>query len=192
MDIGALIQSYGYAAVGMGAFLEGESVLLLAGAAAARGHLSLPAVIAVAAAASFVGDQLFFQVGRRHGSALLARFPALAPGAARASTLLERHHVALILAVRFLYGLRIAGPIAIGMSRVPWPRFLVLNFIGAAAWAVLIAGLGWGGGHALGRLMQGVDADELWGLAALALALVAWRMARRGVRRAIGPRSREP
>ena len=78
------------------------------------------------------------------------------------------------------------------MSRVPWPRFLVLNFIGAAAWAVLIAGLGWGGGHALGRLMQGVDADELWGLAALALALVAWRMARRGVRRAIGPRSREP
>jgi len=179
VDIGALIQSYGYAAVGMGAFLEGESVLLLAGAAAARGHLSLPAVIAVAAAASFVGDQLFFQVGRRHGSALLARFPALAPGAARASTLLERHHVLLILAVRFLYGLRIAGPIAMGMSGVHWSRFFALNLVGAVIWAILVANVGYGLGRGLAYALGSFDADEAELLAALLLPALLWWLYRR-------------
>ena len=39
MNIAEWVQSYGYAAVAAGTFLEGESVLLVAGAAAARGHL---------------------------------------------------------------------------------------------------------------------------------------------------------
>jgi membrane protein DedA with SNARE-associated domain len=182
VDIAALIHSYGYAAVALGAFLEGESVLLLGAAAAARGQLSLPAVIAVAALASFLGDQLFFQVGRRYGNALLARFPTLRPRAERVRELLQRHHLPLILSIRFLYGLRIAGPVAIGMSRVPWPRFMGLNFAGAACWALSIAGLGYGMGRVLGRLLAGVDADELWGAALLAALLAGawWLTARRG------------
>lgn len=180
MDIASWVQSWGLLAVGVGSFLEGESVLLIAGAAAARGHLSLPAVIAVATAASFIGDQIFFQIGRRYGAALLARFPAQQPRATRAQQLLERHHLLLILSIRFLYGLRVAGPIAIGMSRVSWPRFLALNFAGAVCWAMLIAGLGYGTGHALSYVLQRIDADELWGLALLAVvALITWMIARR-------------
>lgn len=175
MDIAAWVQSYGLLAVGIGTFLEGESVLLVAGGAAAHGHLPLASVIAVATIASFLGDQLFFQIGRRHGEALLARFPALGPRAQRARTLLERHHVAVILSIRFLYGLRIAGPVAIGMSRVPWPRFLLLNLAGAAVWAALVAGIGYGAGHALGRVMKTIEVDAGWGLAVLAaVAALVW------------------
>lgn len=163
MDIARWVQSWGLPAVGVGSFLEGESVLLVAGAAAARGHLSIQAVMAVAAVASFIGDQLFFLIGRRYGTALLMRFPALQPRAQRVTVLLECHHLPLILSIRFLYGLRVAGPIAIGMSRVPWSRFLALNFVGAVCWAVLIGGLGYSTGHALAYALQSVDADELWG-----------------------------
>ena len=59
MSLVELIQGYGYWAVAAGAFLEGETMLLVAGAAASRGHLSLPAVVAVAALAS-LGDDLRF------------------------------------------------------------------------------------------------------------------------------------
>ncbi|WP_235430213.1 DedA family protein [Cupriavidus pauculus] len=169
--------------MGVGSFLEGESVLLVAGAAAARGHLSIQAVMAVAAVASFIGDQLFFLIGRRYGTALLMRFPALQPRAQRVTVLLECHHLPLILSIRFLYGLRVAGPIAIGMSRVPWSRFLALNFVGAVCWAVLIGGLGYSTGHALAYALQSVDADELWGLALLAVAIcITWLIARHSPR----------
>lgn len=180
MDIAQLVQHYGLFAVGVGTFLEGESVLLIAGAASHRGLLPLSAVIAVATLASFLGDQLFFLVGRRWGTALLARYPALQPRAVRASALLERHHLPVILSIRFLYGLRVAGPIAIGMSRVPWWRFFVLNLIGAVVWACLITGIGYGTGQALGYLLKAVDADELWGMAVLlVVAALAWWMSRR-------------
>lgn len=178
MDIAAFIQSYGYAAVGLGTFLEGETVLLAAGAAAFHGYLTLPVVIAVATLASFAGDQVFFLIGRRYGTRLLARFPALEPRAARASALLERHHVTLILVVRFLYGLRIAGPVAIGMSGVPWGRFLSFNLVGAIVWAMLIASIGYGLGQGLAFALGGFDADEVWLLAALLLPPLLWGLYR--------------
>ena len=174
MNIAQWVQSYGYVAVAVGTFLEGESVLLIAGAAASRGHLSMPAVIAVAALASFMGDQLYFLVGRRYGAALLARYPSMQPRAARVRGLLDRHHLPLILSIRFLYGLRIAGPIAIGMSSVSWSRFLLLNGLGALLWALLIAGVGYGTGHALVQVLKVVDADELWGLSLLLILGIAW------------------
>lgn len=180
MSIAEWVQSYGYLAVAVGTFLEGESVLLIAGAAASRGHLAMPAVIAVATLASFLGDQLYFLVGRRYGAALLARYPSLQPRAARVTGLLDRHHLPLILSIRFLYGLRIAGPMAIGMSSVSWPRFLLLNALAAVLWAVLIAGVGYGTGQALVYMLQTVDADELWGLSLLlVLGLMWWLLARR-------------
>lgn len=174
MAIVELIQTYGYAAVAVGTFLEGESVLALAGAAASRGHLWLPAVIAVATLASFAGDQLYFLLGRRYGARLFESFPSLQARTARARELLDRYHTLVILSVRFLYGLRIAGPIAIGMSGVPWFRFLVLNLAGAVVWALLVAGAGYWFGHAIAHLLGGIDADELWWLAALLLAVLLW------------------
>ncbi|HEX6020208.1 MAG TPA: DedA family protein [Burkholderiaceae bacterium] len=179
MTIPELIQSYGYAAVAVGTFLEGETVLLLAGAAASSGHLSMPLVIAVATVASFAGDQLFFQLGRLYGRSLLERFPSLRQGTVRARALLARHDIPVILSIRFLYGLRIAGPIAIGMSGVSWRRFLVFNLLGAIAWALVIAGVGYWSGHALARLFATLDVDEIWMFAALLLvSLAAWLWAR--------------
>lgn len=174
VNVPELIQHYGYLAVAVGTFLEGETVLLLAGAAASRGHLALPTVIGVAALASFAGDQLFFLLGRRHGSRLLARWPSLHARTARARGLLERHHTPVILAVRFLYGLRVAGPIAIGMSGVPWLRFLLLNLAGTIVWAIIVAGVGYGFGQAAARMLGGVDADELLWVGALLLGVGLW------------------
>ena len=179
VDIAGLIQSYGYLAVAVGTFLEGESVLVIAGAVAHRGHLSLPIVIAIASLASFLGDQLYFLLGRKFGWRLLVRFPSLRPRVERMHRLLDRHQSSLILAIRFLYGLRIAGPVAVGMSSVSWPRFLLLNLIAAIAWATLVACIGYGTGYGLTHLLRSMDADEFWGLALLLACLVYWWLATR-------------
>jgi len=182
VDLAGLIASYGYAAVFLGTLLEGETMLALAGFAAHRGYLALDWVIVTAIAGGVVGDQFAFAAGRRWGARLLARWPKLAAGAGAAAARLERHAAWFILANRFMYGLRLAGPIAVGMSALPWRRFLALNFAGAVIWAVAIALAGYAFGEVLARVLDEVHRAEAWvfgaGLA-VALALLVVRLWRR-------------
>jgi len=186
MDLRALIDSYGYLAVLVGAFLEGETILALAGLAAFRGYLDLCTVIAVALVAGFAGDQFYFFLGRRNGARILARFPDAQARADRFDAMLARWHAPLIIAIRFLYGLRIAGPVLLGMGRVPSWKFMLYNFVGAAIWAPLIAGLGYGFGSVAESLIENVEQYEMWlfagivaiGVAATAVHLLRSRRAR--------------
>lgn len=171
MALAHMLTDYGYLAVFAGSLLEGETILVLAGFAAHQGHLSLPGVIAVAFFGGMLGDQIFFFIGRRYGDSLLRRVPRMASSAVRVNRLLVRHHAGLIIGVRFMYGLRIAGPIAIGMSEVSARRFLFFNLIGAAIWAALVAGVGYLFGHTLKWLLADLDRYE-W-VAVLMIVVVA-------------------
>ena len=181
-----LIETYGYLAVFIGAFLEGETVLMLAGFAAERGYLALPWVIALATLGGFSGDQLYFFLGRRYGQKILARFPSARARAAKVDELLHRFHAPLIVMIRFMIGFRIVGPIVFGMGRVPAPRFMVLNFIGACLWAPLIASIGYVFGGALEAILADAKRYEHIGFAAIVLiglglwALQRYRAGKRG------------
>ena len=162
IDLPGLIDAYGYLAVLVGAFLEGETVLALAGLAASRGYLDFYTVVVVALIAGFAGDQFYFFLGRTRGTTLLARFPHLRERAHRFDTLLARFHAPLIVAIRFMYGFRIVGPILLGMGRCAHWKFIVFNFIGAAMWAPLIAGLGFLFGEVLESALHDLKNYELW------------------------------
>jgi membrane protein DedA with SNARE-associated domain len=172
-----LIARYGYAAVLIGTFLEGETILVLAGFAAHRKLLHLPGVILCAFIGSVLSDQLFFYLGRRHGAAMLARRPKWKAGVERVRGLLNRYSTALILSFRFLYGLRNITPFALGMSDVPTARFVVLNIVGAAVWAVAVALLGWFVGEAAKQLLGHIQRYERGIFAAIVIvgaALWIW------------------
>ena len=179
IDLPGLIDSYGYLAVFVGAFLEGETILALAGLASYRGYLDLYTVVAIALIAGFAGDQFFFFLGRVQGSRILLRFPNALARAQRFDAMLSRWHAPLIVCIRFMYGFRIAGPVLLGMGRVPAWKFLVYNFIGAALWAPLIAGLGYLFGGILEALLHDMKRYEIWGfLAIIALGVAAMFMQR--------------
>jgi len=175
LDLPALIDAYGYIAVAIGALLEGETVLALAGLAAHRGYLDLPIVIAVAALFGFAGDQLFFVLGRTHGARILARYPDAQRRAQQLDRLLARWHAPVIVLVRFMYGFRIMGPVMLGMSSVKHSTFALYNAIGALLWAPLVAGLGYLFGEAIEVLLHDVKDAEKWGLVLLlALAFMGF------------------
>lgn len=173
MDLPALIDSYGYLAVVAGAFLEGETIVALAGLAAFRGYLDLYTVIAIALIAGFAGDQFYFFLGRRNGARILARFPDAQARAHRLDAMLARWHAPLIVGIRFMYGLRIFGPVLLGMGRVPSWKFMLFNFIGAAIWAPLIAGLGYGFGSVVESFIANVEQYEMWLFVAVGAAGLA-------------------
>ena len=61
------------------------------------------------------------------------------------------------------------GPILLGMGRVPAWKFMVFNFIGAAIWAPLIAGIGYKFGEIVESVLGNMKRFELW----VFLAIVA-------------------
>lgn len=172
MDLPQLIQEYGYAAVAVGSFLEGETVLILAAVSAQLGFLELPAVIVVAAIGAFLGDNVYFFSGRRFGPRLMRRFPALARAVPRVDRFVGRWHALAVILLRFTYGLRIAGPIVLGAGRMRTFTFVWANALGAAIWAVLLAAIGWAAGHAATRLLGGLARVEHIAIGVMATIVV--------------------
>jgi membrane protein DedA with SNARE-associated domain len=115
---------------------------------------------------------------------LLARFPAIEAKSARVQALVDRYHTWLIVSVRFLYGLRVAGPVLLGMSEVSHARFAVFNLLGALIWASLIAGAGYLFGQTMEMMLS--NAKRYEGEAAvvlLAIGIAIWLFRRARMRK---------
>lgn len=86
--------------------------------------------------------------------------------------------------MRFLWGLRIAVPVAMGMTHMNAQKFFWLNLLSAAIWSVLFALLGFSTSHVVAQLVDNLHRYELWiagglvGVGALVLA-IRWHSARR-------------
>jgi membrane protein DedA with SNARE-associated domain len=176
------LAEYGYLAVAVFAFLEGETAMLLAGYAAQQGKFDFYLVLLLGFAGAFAGDQLWFHLARRHGGRWLARRPDLVAKATRAKRLLERHATLFILSFRFIYGLRNLGAVAVALSDVPTRRFVVLNAIAALVWAVLVIGAGYLFGEAAEAMLHHLASLEKQLLAVgglLAFAAIASIVLRR-------------
>jgi membrane protein DedA with SNARE-associated domain len=160
MDFHSLIQNYGLVAIVAGAFLEGETIVLLAGAAAQLGLLDLRAVIGAAALGAFAGDNFFFFLGRRYGSDVTKRYAWMAVAVPRIDRMLSRWRWGAVVALRFMYGLRTAGPMLIGAGSMPALEFIAANALGALLWAMLIGGIGFVGGRTIEALLGDIAHAE--------------------------------
>ena len=175
MSIEQLISQYGYGAIVVGTFLEGETILVMGGFAAYRGYLDLPFVIIAALIGSLSGDQLFFYIGRIKGKGMLENRPSWKKKSEKVFSLMERHQNWLVLGFRFLYGLRSVAPFLIGTSRIKPLRFLVLNIAGASIWAVVVGILGYLFGQTVEIVIGKIKNYELLILAVLAVvAIIVW------------------
>lgn len=161
MNFEQLIMDFGYLAVVIGTFLEGETILVVAGFAAYEGYLDLPLVITAAFFGSLFGDQLYFFIGRYKGQALLSRFKSWGPRIERFRKLMDRHDTWFILIFRFLYGLRTPAPFAIGLSNVSTKKFIILNVISAAVWAATLGVLGYFFGQVMEAVLDDIKKYEL-------------------------------
>jgi membrane protein DedA with SNARE-associated domain len=169
MEFNRLIAEHGewfYALAFIWTFLEGETIVVFAGFAAAQGLLNPILLITATGLGSFAGDQAWFWVGRHFGLRLLDRFPRWRSGVDAALRWLERYNTGFILLFRFIYGVRNFSSFAMGLSAVRSFRFLTLNFLAAALWAVSFVALGYFLGDAFRAILG--DIARTFSLAMLA------------------------
>jgi len=187
-----LVETYGYWAVLLGTFFEGETVLVLAGLAAHHGYLSLPWVMVTAFVGSLAGDQTWFLIGTRWGPRVIEKRPVWKRRIKRARELLQRRGKLLMVGFRFLYGVRSVTPFAIGMSGVPTRVFTPLNTIGAAIWAVGLGGASYLLGEAMKLALARAHHYELYAMLLIAaggFALWIWSYVRDRRKRRNSPSS---
>ena len=128
--------------------LPGETALIAAGVFASRGELNPVAVIAVAATAAIVGDNLGYWIGRTGGRSVLTRFQLTAGTLPWAEQFFERHGPKTIFIARFFSVLRVTAALLAGVSRMRWWTFFVWNATGGICWAVLVGLVAYYGGQA--------------------------------------------
>jgi membrane protein DedA with SNARE-associated domain len=134
-----LVNQYGYLALFLGALVEGETIVVLAGFAAHRGLLSLPMVMLLAGIGAFLGDQAFFWLGRYRRDWLLARMPRLAKNLEFVSGKIAGREPFAIISSRFIYGMRTTSAVAFGTTHYDGAKYSLFNLIGAVVWAVSIS-----------------------------------------------------
>jgi membrane protein DedA with SNARE-associated domain len=166
-----------------GLWLPGETALIAAGVYASKGHLSIAGVIAVAAAAAILGDNIGYWLGREGGRRLLYRYALLQRFADRvlppAERFFERHGGKAVFLARFFGGVRVTGAWMAGITRMTWWRFLFWNAAGGIVWAVAIGLLAFYAGKAAADALAryGVYAAIVGGLLLVAALVVlhVWR-----------------
>jgi membrane protein DedA with SNARE-associated domain len=165
--------------------LPGETALIFFGVLASKGDYSVESVIAVAALAAIVGDNLgYWLIGRLGGRALLRRrwlkrwADTVLP---RAEAIMRRHGGKTVFFGRFIAILRFTAAWVAGLGRMHWWKFLFWNAAGGIVWATAVGLVAFYGGKAA------ADAIQRYGLFAAAgvavLLVVAWVAVHFGKRR---------
>jgi membrane protein DedA with SNARE-associated domain len=157
--------------------LPGETALILFGVLASEGHYNIAAVIAVAAAAAIVGDNLgYWIIGRLGGHELFERWGWLRRYSERvlprAEDLMERHGGKVVFFGRFITVLRYTAAWVAGLGRMHWLRFLFWNAAGGICWATLVGLVSYYGGKSAADAIQRYG---IYAFGAVAVILVgAW------------------
>jgi membrane protein DedA with SNARE-associated domain len=184
---------YGYWAVGGALLLEnaglpvpGETILLLASFLAySERDLQLGWIFVVGTITATLGDNLGFAAGNYGGRPLLERYRSIFrirdETLAKGESLFARYGPVTIFFARFVFGMRIiAGPMA-GVLRMPWRKFLLFNFLGAALWVSAMCTAGYLFGRHWERMERAVKRFDI-GLAVVIIVVSAiwwWRNRRK-------------
>lgn len=170
--------------------VPGETILIVGAVYAATGRLSLPLIVLLGFVAAVTGDNIGFAVGRFGGRPLLARYGRyvlLSPARLdKATGLFDRHGGKIIVAARFIEGLRQASGIVAGVAGVRWRRFLAFNAIGAGLWVGLWTSIGYSAGGHIGEIYRYATRYDTYlaiGIAVAALAYVIRRLSRMHIRK---------
>ncbi|MBS0334063.1 MAG: DedA family protein [Proteobacteria bacterium] len=167
------LRQYGPIGIFLGAGFEGQTALIVGGLLARQHILNLWVVLACATAGSGLVDHLLFVAGRRFRTHRWVVRATQQPAFARALKFIERYPVGYILAFRFIFGLRVASPIAVGVSRIPTWRFTVLNILGAVIWATVFTLVGFVFGEAVHNILGRGHHAGRWTLIAAAAVVTA-------------------
>jgi len=155
-----LMKEYGYIILFAWSILEGEMGLIMGGLLCHTGDMFLPIAIFVAGLGGFVGDQIYFYIGRYNKSYVHRKFKGQRRKFALAHLLLKKYGWPIIFVQRYMYGMRTIIPISIGLTRYDAKLFAIINLLSAWCWAAMTIVPVWYFGEEILKILE--VAKEYW------------------------------
>jgi membrane protein DedA with SNARE-associated domain len=149
LAIEQFLSVWGLPAVFVFSAAEGEGAAFFGGVMAHRGLFPFESAALAAAAGAFLIDQALFHAGRHAARFAFARRLLSRPSAQSVMQTVRNRPTLFGLSIRFLYGLKTVGTLALGASGLNPLRFALLDFVSAAAWGHIVTGFGYGAGRAI-------------------------------------------
>ena len=196
-DAPSTLGDWTYAFGGLMAFLEFSSLagvplpfevgVILSGAVAGEGEISLVPLIAVIWGTAAAGESVNFVVGHRIGRPFLERSGTrLRVTPARLDWIderFERHGGLFVFVGRFIPFVRSSMPFVAGASHMTYRAFLPWSIGGNLLWAAAFCGLGYGFYESADEIAEVAQYVGILALAALVLAAAAFLVFQRRRRR---------
>ena len=143
-ELSHIIAQYGIYAVFALCMVEGDITLLISGAMAQGGSL-----VNTAFKGSFfgtlggmIGDHVGYAIGRLfYEKAKHYRFYQMAKP--RVDKLIDKFGGFAIIISKYIYGIRAAMCIFYGIGKMPFARFILLDFVSCLVWVLILAGTGY-------------------------------------------------
>ena len=195
--VAPVLDNYGYLAVGglvmvenFGVPAPGETILVAAAVYAGTGRLSIVGVGVIAVLAAIIGNCIGYAIGYFGGHALVLRFGRYVfltkERLDKTEQFFARRGGLVVVAGRFIEGLRQAAGIIAGTAEMPWKQFLAFTTLGAVLWVGVWAPIGYLAGDHIGTIYADVTRYSLYVLIAIVVLLAAW------IGRAVWRRRRSP
>ena len=141
------LYQYGYIALSVGTFLEGETAILVASSLVHSGFFKGPYTVIFGFFGSFISDWLYFIIGRLNGKYFIEKRPKLKEKLKPTQKFFRTHRLQILFSYRFLYGFRILLPLLIGMSDIKLLHFLGYSLVAGLLWATAVSTVGYAAGQ---------------------------------------------
>ena len=156
-DLSKGLGAWTYLLVGALAFLEtgafvgliapGEFTVILGGAVAGQGQISLPVILAITWLCAFAGDTVSFLLGVKLGRGFLVRhgqrFRITGERLKMVEGYFSRYGGRTILIGRFIGLVRALAPFIAGSSKLPYRNFAPFSILGTGLWSTGLILLGY-------------------------------------------------
>ncbi len=175
-DLSEQLGSWTYLLVAVMAFLEtgafvglvapGEFTVILGGAVAGQGDISLPVIIAVTWLSAFSGDSVSFMIGARLGRPFLVRhgerLRITEERLRQVERYFNRHGGKTIVVGRFIGIVRALAPFIAGTSNMRYSAFAPYSVLGTGLWAATFILIGYFASRSLDAVASAVGEGLIW------------------------------
>lgn len=136
-----MIRDWGYIILFLYSFGGGFLALVVAGILSFSGELNIVVAILVAGVANFIGDQFLFTIARKNKNQAKQMMEKHKRKIAMAHLLMRKYGSWVIFLQKYIYGIKTLIPLAMGLTKYDYKKFMFFNVFATALWALII-GLG--------------------------------------------------
>ena len=149
-ELSAFLIAHGTALILPLAIIEGPVVAIIGGALAARGLLQWPLVLALLVSGDLIGDAIHYAIGRYGGAPLAGLGRRFHVNEARAAGIAERlrqNATRMLFVGKWTHAIGAFVLVGAGAVRVPFVRYMVVNFMATLPKSAALLALGYFAGN---------------------------------------------